>query len=568
MTATRTEPAAQADAWEELRTTALLGTDRRPLPAPAGSPALVAAATAVDRTDPATALLELAALTAVRRRAGARPGAVQPAGPAAPADPRPELPVAAARRLTVLLDGRSGSAGGTLANLTELLPQWLATARARGLRPPAALLPALLDSARARSELRGDAVALAGPLGRWLAERNPDWRFVLRTVTDAAGTGDPAVPTSTGDPTGTGDPGAVGDRAAPGDEHRIWHEGLFAERVTHLTRLRRTDPAAGLDLLRGTWTTERAEDRLLFLDALQDGLSPADEPFLEAALGDRSKNVRATAAELLSTLAGSALATRMAERARAAVRLAGTGRALLVTPPSECDAAMQRDGVAPKSPTGRGERAWWFGEIVAATPLRTWTDDTGLTPARLLGLPVGDAGPDGSGTDPADGTWTDDLREGWARAAVRQHDADWARALLGPAPRPGRDGRTARTAGAPAKLLAVLPAPERAAWTAAFIQAHGLGEAFQLLGACATPWTPPLSTAVVAALERAASSGTYPWSHSGVLGMTERALAPEAAPAVEALASDAAPDTAWAETFARLAGTLRFRAAMLAELDV
>lgn len=176
--------------------------------------------------------------------------------------------------------------------------------------------------------------------------------------------------------------------------------------------------------------------------------------------------------------------------------------------------------------------------------------------------------PDGRGTDPADGTWTDDLREGWARAAVRQHDADWARALLGPAPRPGRDGRTARTAGAPAKLLAVLPAPERAAWTAAFIQAHGLGEAFQLLGACATPWTPPLSTAVVAALERAARSGTYPWSHSGVLGMTERALAPEAAPAVEALASDAAPDTAWAETFARLAGTLRFRAAMLAELDV
>ncbi|MCX5212465.1 DUF5691 domain-containing protein [Kitasatospora sp. NBC_00240] len=568
MTATRTEPAAPADAWEELRTTALLGTDRRPLPAPAGSPALVAAATAVDRTDPATALLELAALTAVRRRAGARPATVPSAGGAAPADPRPELPVAAARRLTVLLDGRAGGAGGTLANLTELLPQWLATARARGFRPPAALLPALLDGARGRSELRGDVVALAGPLGRWLAERNPDWRFVLRTATDAPGPAGPAASEPPGDADGTGSTSTSGDTGAPGDEHRIWHEGLFAERVTHLTRLRRTDPAAGLDLLRGTWPTERAEDRLLFLDALQDGLSPSDEPFLEAALGDRSKNVRATAAELLSTLPGSALATRMAERARAAVRLAGTGHALLVTPPAECDAAMQRDGVAPKSPTGRGERAWWFGEIVAATPLSTWTDDTGLTPARLLGLPVGDAGPDGKGADRADGTWTDDLREGWARAAVRQHDADWARALLGPAPRPGRDGRTTRTAGAPAKLLAVLPASERAAWTAAFIQAHGLGEAFQLLGACATPWTPPLSTAVVAALERAARSGTYPWSHSGVLGMTERALAPEAAPAVEALASDAAPDTAWAETFARLAGTLRFRAAMLAELDV
>ena len=540
MTATRTEHSHPADPWEDLETTALLGTDRRPLPPPAGSPDLLAAAEAVDRTGPATALLELAALAAVRRRAGAVPAEhAAPAGPPAPPDPRPELPAAAARRLAVLLGGR---AGGALANLTELLPQWLAAALARGYRPPAALVPALLDSARARSELRADVVALAGPLGRWLAERNTDWRFVLRTGTQ---------------------PGAD---AASAD--RIWHEGLFAERVTHLTMLRRSDPAAGLALLRGTWPTERAEDRLLFLDSLQDGLSPADEAFLEAALGDRSKNVRLTAAELLSTLPGSALATRMAERARAAVHLSSTGRRLLVAPPTECDAAMQRDGIPPASPTGRGERAWWFGELVAATPLRTWTDDTGLTPGQLLGLPVGDAATDDRERGPAgDSGWADDLREAWARAAVRQNDADWARALLGPAPRPGRGGRGARTVGAPAKLLSVLPAPERAAWTAAFVRTHGLGEAFQLLGACATPWTPPLSTAVVAALERAAGSGAYPWSHSGVLGMTERALAPETAPAAEALAADAAPDTAWAETFARLAGTLRFRAAMTAELE-
>ncbi len=71
---------------------------------------------------------------------------------------------------------------------------------------------------------------------------------------------------------------------------------------------------------------------------------------------------------------------------------------------------------------------------------------------------------------------------------------------------------------------------------------------------------------MVAALKRAAELGSYPWSHSGVLGMTERALAPETAPAVEALAADTSPDTAWADTFTRLAGTLRFRQAMLAEL--
>ncbi|WP_371497505.1 DUF5691 domain-containing protein [Kitasatospora sp. NBC_00374] len=512
-----------ADGWAELETAALLGTDRRPLPDPAGPPALLAAAGAVDRTDPAVALLDLAALAAVRRRAGgqALPAPELPA--AAPPDDRRELPRAAAHRLAVLVGGRT--AGAAPANLAELLPQWLGAALERGYRLPPALVPALLDAARARSELRGDVVALAGPLGRWLAERNPDWRFVHRTAAESV-------------------PGPAGPQ--------IWQEGLFAERVTYLARLRRERPEEALQLLGSTWATERAEDRVLFLDALQDGLGAADEPFLEAALTDRSKNVRATAAELLSTLPGSALATRMAERARTAVRL--EGRRLTVSPPVECDAGMQRDGIPPKSPTGRGERAWWFGEIVAAAPLSLWPADTGLGPEQLLRLPVGDGESD----------WTDDLREAWARAAVRQQDADWARALLGPVPRPGHPGRTA---GSPARLLSVLPVAERAAWAAAFVRAHGLGDAFQLLGACGTPWTPPLSTAVVAALERAAGSGAYPWSHSGVLGMTERALAPEAAPAVEALAADAAPDTAWAETFTRLAGTLRFRAAMLAELD-
>ncbi|GAA2786803.1 DUF5691 domain-containing protein [Kitasatospora paracochleata] len=550
---TAAEPARTAvdDDWAELETAALLGTDRRPLPPPGGTGPAGELADAVDRTDQATALLELAALAAVRRRAGATAGA-PPAipAPAAP-DPRPEVSEAAARRLAVLLGGRAAAA--TTANLAELLPQWLSAARERGYRPPAHLLPSLLDTARTRSELRADTVALAGPLGRWLAGQNPDWRFVTRTA--PAGTpAIPAIPAASTEPAG---PPATAplDRPTP-DGEQLWHEGLFAERVTHLTRLRRSNPAAGLALLASTWSTERAEDRVLFLDALQDGLSASDESFLEAALSDRSKNVRTTAAELLSTLPGSAFAARMAERARAAVRLtygSAPGAHLAVTPPAACDAAMQRDGIPVKSPTGRGERAWWFGEIVAGAPLALWAQDTGLTPDQLLTLRAADGEAD----------WTDDLHEAWARAAVRQQDAGWARALLGPAPRPGRPGRTS---GAPARLLAVLPPAERAAWTAAFVRAHGLGDAFQLLGACATPWTPPLSTAVVAALERAAASGAYPWSHSGVLGMTERALAPETAPAVEALAADAAPDTAWADTFGRLAETLRFRAAMLAEL--
>ena len=513
-TAAEAATKAEADsdaAWPDLVTAALLGTDRRPRP-------------------DAPELLDQAALRTVRRRAGLRPGAASaplvPGDAAAPADPRPPLPEPAARRLGMLLPGPDTPSGGSgsLANISELLPQYLTAAAGHGYRAPAAQVPPLLDAARARSELRTDVVRLAGPLGRWLAERNPDWRYVLRTPL----------------------PGA-----ADLPDERLWQEGLFAERVTHLTLLRRRDPAAARELLRAGWAQERAEDRLLFLDALQERLSADDEPFLESVLSDRSKNVRATAAELLSTLPGSALALRMAERARAAVRPTPTarGRRLTVRPPTACDAAMQRDGIAASSPTGRADRAFWLGEIVAATPLETWQREFG-PPEAVLALPVSD-------------TWAAELRDAWSRAAVRQNDADWARALL------AHDPAAGRAAGGAAKLLGVLAPAERARWTADHLDrhspdAHSLGEAFQLLVACPAPWPEPLGDAVLRALARVAEGGGYPWSHSGVLGVAERALAPEAAAALDDLAERTG--SAWAEMFARLAATLRLRATMLAEL--
>ncbi|MEV4192824.1 hypothetical protein AB0J65_15770, partial [Streptomyces toxytricini] len=82
--------------------------------------------------------------------------------------PRPEPPEPARRRLAQLLAGRAGAGAGSgrrgaAPDLAELLPQWLAVAGRHGYRAPAALLPALLDAARARSDLRPQALALAGP---------------------------------------------------------------------------------------------------------------------------------------------------------------------------------------------------------------------------------------------------------------------------------------------------------------------------------------------------------------------------------------------------------------------
>jgi hypothetical protein len=522
--------------WEELVTVALLGTERRT--PPGWGPG---------REAP-VALLDAAAVETLRRRAGVRPAraAARPQ-PAAP-DPRPALPPAAARRLAMLLADRPGTGGGgrrgTAPDLMELLPQWLALANAHGFAPPPQTLPALLDAARGRTDLRPAALAFAGPRALWLARLNPEWRFALRSS-----------------------PG--GGAALPGPEEaehvqKLWQEGLFAERVGLLAAIRAKDPAAARELLATTWGTERAEDRLMFLDSLRSGLCAADEPFLERALSDRSRNVRATAAELLSALPGSALAARMAGRAGSCVAVDRTRATptIVVEAPHECDAGMERDGVQPKAPTGRGERSWWLGQLVEAAPLGTWPSRLGgRTPEEIVALPVAD-------------DWQTELHAAWCRAAVRQRDPGWSRALLGLPSAPEAGGPGAVSLAERSKLLATLDAGERAEWVAGFIGTHGLSEAFQLLGVCAVPWAGVLGRAVVDALDIARDAGSYPWSFSGVMGLAERCLDPAEAVRLEGLTSvpdeseNAAPGAGsyWAEAFQRLVTTLRLRAAMASEL--
>ncbi|WP_156723055.1 DUF5691 domain-containing protein [Streptomyces apocyni] len=519
--------------WEELVTSALLGTERRTPPV------------AVPGKDAPSALLDAAAAHTVRRRAGlcAAPAAAPPA--LATPDARPVLPTAARNRLAMLLTGRPGGGGGgrrgAAPDLTELLPQWLALANEHGYAAPPEALPALLDAARARTDLRPQALAFAGPRALWLARLNADWKFALRATPGGA---ELPAPEETA------------------EVQRLWEEGLFAERVALLSAVRAHDAATARDLLATTWTTERAEDRLMFLDSLRVGLGDADEPFLEQALTDRSRNVRATAAELLSALPGSALAARMAARAATCVALDRTDGKLVVEAPHECDAAMERDGVTPNPPSGRGRRAWWLGQVVEATPLASWSARLGdRTPEQMVALPVAD-------------DWQSELHGAWCRAAVRQQDAPWSRALLGTPAAPGASGPGAVSLAERAKLLAALPADERADWVAGFIAAHGLSEAFQLLGGCAVPWSQPLGHAVVDALNIARDAGSYPWSFSGVMGLAERCLDPVEADRLESLAAipdepeDGAPGAVgyWSEAFQRLVSTLRLRAAMRREL--
>jgi Family of unknown function (DUF5691) len=377
--------------WHDVVTASLIGTERSAVPAVA-IPGLPLAGD--DTGDPAAVLLDRAALLTAARRAGRRPDEAEPL-PVCEPDPRPAMSAAAAGRLARILGGEH----------PDLLTEWLAGVAARGLRPPAQTLPALLDRARraARTDpgLARMVAEVGGPRARWLAGLNPDWVFA-------------AAPALTG-------PDA-------------WRLGDSGQRRDYLSVLLARDPDAARELVRGNWDTASPAERAMFLSVLADRLGPADEPLLEAALDDRTEDVRARAASLLATLPGAALGQRMAGRALRCVRLehSARGTCLVITPPAGCDASMQRDGIMPGSAAGHAqmpERARLLRQVMARTPLRTWTDAFGLTAAQIVALLSGD--------------WAPVLFTVWARAAIAQRDHEWTAALIGRALTGGLRGTVA-----------------------------------------------------------------------------------------------------------------------------
>ncbi|MBG0830996.1 hypothetical protein HS041_24870 [Planomonospora sp. ID67723] len=460
-------------AWEDLVSTALVGTDRRPLPAGPG--------------DPAAELLERAAVQTVRARAGQRLRAGRPLD-VAPPEEQPALPRAAGDRLARILGGER----------PRLLAEWLQTAAGRGYRLSPHLLPELLDHAARDRSIRPHLGVLAGRRGRWLAGLNPTWSFLSQEAT------------------------------AAGPRPEVWELGTSGDRRAHLAALRAADPAAARELLATTWEKESPEDRAAFLELFAEGLSLDDEPFLEAALDDRRREVRHEAADLLTRLPDSRLGRRMAERV--ADRFTVLGGKILVNPPSACDAAMERDGVRAKPPQGTGEKSWWLQQIVARTPLGVWSELLGRPPRELVRMKITD--------------WGREVLAGWVRAAVLQGDPEWARELFASDPL--------------ADLLAVLPRDEQESAAAAFVRGHALdGQLIMVLGGAAAPWGPELARAV---LQRILDfSRTQPWN----IGELGKLAGERVDPALYGLAERFSLEPPIQE----VAALLRFRDDMLKELQ-
>jgi len=476
--------------WDELVAGALVGTARRAPVEPTAEGALGEVLSGLDPADPEGTLLAAGAVLGLYRQAGRRLSVhAVPLQEPSPTEGRHSCSEAAADRLHSILNGP----------FRAVLGEWLALLATVDRLVPPDRLPGLLDAATANPRLRASTVAVGGERGRWLAGRNPRWAW-------AGG-------------------GSTPDTTHP-DSIRAWATGSAASRRLLLARMRASDPGAARELLESTWATETPEDRAAFVAVLTTRLSMDDEPFLEGALDDRRKEVRQAAAQLLWRLPESRLGQRMAERSEPLVRTS--------TLPDQVDPAMVRDGVVVKPPVGQGERAWWFLQLVAATPLRTWGDPAALvTKADLL------------------------LRQAWAAAAARQRDEAWALALLG-----------AGGVDEPA-LLGAVPHDRAVALALDRISSAGLTPAvLDLLDHCPVPWGPELSGAVVDRLGTAVKRQGRPDAEAVALRAKMADLAARLDPSVTVrTTAELAECTGWwSDVVSWFCDLLAFRADMGEEL--
>lgn len=358
--------------WQEILKTAIVGTERNALGLSARGDALGDVLAKLDANARETSLLSAAAAVALYERAGQLPARdAQPLPAAAEADDTPCCNARAAQHLSLMLGGE----------YKEVLSEWLAAIAAAGKRVPEEALPALLALGKTNEALQEAIGKVIGKRGVWLAQQNPDWDYVVASM----------------------------------DESH-WHTGTRNTRLVLLQQLRAADPTRARELVAATWNEEKPEDRAAFIATFITGLSLADEPFLEAALDDRRKEVRKAAAELLARLLESALVKRMIARAEPLISV--TKNKIEIALPEIYDKSMQRDGIEQKPSIlfSIGEKAWWLCQIVGAIPPSLWGGKFAVSPQSLLNMIPKD--------------WLETFLIGLATATEHFQDESWAEVLF------------------------------------------------------------------------------------------------------------------------------------------
>lgn len=423
---------------------------------------------------------------AIRARAGMVPATATDKPKPAPPEARPLCSPALAAIVADLCASRSKT----------ILAEALGLMDARGLRLPAQVLPALAELREAT--LLPAAANVAGERGRWLAQHNPPWRWLVDGVA----------------------PASLAER------RRIWDEGTPDARLSALRATRDADPGEARSWVESVWKAEKASVREEMVAALVANLSANDEPILNQALADRAGGVRAAAARLLARIETSPVAQRARTRADALLdyaapgtgvfgalksRLAGKAHGTLsVTPPGAFTRDWADDGLIEKPPAGTGERAFWLRQILSLIPPAHWEQRFGAVAESLVQAALKTE-------------WADPVLAGWTDATVRFEAKGWADHLW-----------TARVARDKPESLAelaaiIFPLMDAAVVheTAAAIVGSGAPQAWNgILAAAPRPWSRPLADAFLKTLLRAFANTQLGWQEASAWRATFEIAAP------------------------------------------
>ncbi|GGJ24109.1 DUF5691 domain-containing protein [Paenarthrobacter histidinolovorans] len=316
--------------FDELRTSALVGTVRHEAPAP--PPELgVLAPVGLSREE---FLLDQAAMADVVRRSSRTASMPTDAFriTPAPVDSKTEATGEAARLLELLL--HQPPVGLGLRN--QLVADWLFLAAESRRRVPHRQLPALFLLAANDAAVYRALNPAIGTRGLWLQDVSPSWSPRSGPAQDNGGSG-----------TGT----------APGPAE---------------------PDATAREQLTSDWSSLSARARLSLLKIVGTGVRPDDEDLLERGLDDKAKGVREMAAELLNQLPRSARARRMGARLAPLLTVKGLlNKRFDIDLPPDPDAATLRDGIAPVPRNGEPDRLARLDTIILGAPLDVWITASG-----------------------------------------------------------------------------------------------------------------------------------------------------------------------------------------------
>jgi hypothetical protein len=501
--------------WQEILSAATLGTERANIaihPAPGQLGELL---DQMDASNPERYLLGVSAAITLYRKAGQIPfinKTLPP--PACEPDELPHCSPAAASRLATILLGQYGN----------ILPEWLMLAEKNGKRVPEELLPGLLEWGTANPDHVELLLPVIGHRGNWLASLNPTW-----AMSNTA---------------------SLAMNAQNDQLEEVWQTGESRSRRVLLRLLRGKSASTGRNLVASTWGEESAEDRAAFLAAFEANLSMEDEPFLEEALDDRSKEVRQTAARLLACLPQSRMVERITRRLQPLLMLEA-GRwplrrsRIQIILPEECDAELSRNGIEAKPPRIEtiGGKAWWLLQMLRMVPPSFWSQTWNKSADELLEIA-------------ADGDWRELLHEGWVTATMRHRQAEWAESLLRRYP-----NRTL--------LLNVLEPDKRETLIQGLIQSQPKDGMAMAIG-YRHPWSQALTRLVLSYFRRyyLTDQGTPFYSQlRQVFLEIGQHMHPESLPDAERILKGKEDDnSAWEQAVQSLLSLLEFRHQMIEEL--